>query len=164
MILGLSLSTFTTLHVVLSLVGIGAGLVVLADLVAGRFRPGWTLLFLASTDATSVTGFMFPYETFLPSHWVGVVSLLALTGAIVALYIKSLSGPWRAIYVVTAVLALYLNVFVGVVQAFQKIGPLRALAPTQSEPPFAIAQGLVLVLFSVLGVLALRRFRPSQFR
>lgn len=163
MILGLSLSAFTTLHVALSLVGIAAGLLVLADLVAGRFRAGWTLLFLAATDATSITGFLFPFDVFLPSHWVGVLSLLALTAAIVALYIKALSGPWRVVYVVTAVLALYLNVFVGVVQAFQKIGPLRALAPTQSEPPFAIAQGLVLVLFVALGFLAVRRFRPPGF-
>jgi len=116
-------------------------------------------LFLATTVATSVTGFGFPVEHFLPSHAVGIISLVALAIAILALYAKHLAGGWRRTYVITAVLALYLNCFVAVVQSFEKIEPLRALAPTQSEPPFAIAQLAVLGLFVALGITAVKRFR-----
>src|SRR5687768_4221604 len=121
MILGMSFSTFTTLHVVTSLIGIASGLIVLVGMIGGRRLPGWTALFLATTVLTSVTGFLFPFSQLLPSHIVGAISLAVLAVALAALYGFRLSGPWRWVYVITAVLALYLNVFVGVVQAFQKL-------------------------------------------
>lgn len=151
---------FTLFHVALSLVGISTGFVVLAAMLRSRRVPGWTAIFLATTLATTVTGFMFPFNGFTPALGVGVVSLAVLAVAIPALYAFRLAGRWRAAYVATAVLALYLNVFVLVVQMFQKIPVLHALAPTQKEPPFAIAQGLVLVAFVALGILAVRRFHP----
>ena len=138
MILGISTSTFTLVHVVLSLVGIFAGLVVLFGMFSSKRLTGWTALFLATTVLTSVTGFFFPLDHLLPSHIVGILSLVVLAVAILALYAYHLAGSWRWIYVAGAVVALYLNVFVGVVQAFQKVPPLSALAPTQSEPPFVI--------------------------
>ncbi|HEX5863673.1 MAG TPA: hypothetical protein VF014_05340 [Casimicrobiaceae bacterium] len=160
MIMGMSISTFTLVHVVLSLVGILAGLVVVFGMFSSKKLDGWTALFLATTVLTSVTGFFFPFDKILPSHIVGIVSLVVLAIAIVALYALHLAGPWRWLYVVSAVLALYLNVFVGVVQAFQKLPLLAPLAPTQAEPPFLIAQAVVLVIFIVLGVVAVRSFRP----
>jgi hypothetical protein len=162
MILGMSESTFTTVHVVLSLVGIVSGLIVLFGLLAAKPLENWTALFLATTVLTSVTGFLFPITTLLPSHVVGIISLVVLAVALLGLYVFHLSGAWRWLYVAGAVLALYLNVFVGVVQAFQKLAVLQPLAPTQSEPPFLIAQLAVLVLFIVLGAVAVRKFRPSQ--
>lgn len=159
MMLGLSLSAFTTLHVVISLVAMLAGAVALAGWIANRRSPGWTALFLATTIATSVTGFMFPASIILPSHIVGAISLVVLAVTLLALYGRHLSGYWRAAFVATAVFAFYLNVFVGVAQAFQKLGPLRPLAPTQSEPPFLVAQLVVLATFIALGALALKRFR-----
>jgi hypothetical protein len=161
MTLGLSLSAFTTLHVAISLIGIASGIIVLYGMLASRKRDGWTALFLATTILTSVTGFMFPFNGLLPSHIVGAISLALLALALLALYIFRLAGPWRWVYVATAVTALYLNVFVGVVQAFQKLAFLQPLAPTQSEPPFAVAQIVVLALFLGLGVLATRRFHPA---
>jgi len=161
MILGMSFSTFTTLHVVISLIGIASGLIVLFGMIGGRRLPGWTALFLATTVLTSVTGFLFPFSQLLPSHVVGAISLVVLAVALAALYVFRLSGPWRWVYVVTAVLALYLNVFVGVVQAFQKLPFLQPLAPTQSEPPFAAAQIVVLAACAVLGYLAVARFHPT---
>jgi len=158
-VFGLSLSAFTTLHVILSLIGIVAGIVVVLGLIADKRLPGWTALFLASTILTSVTGFMFPFSQLLPSHVVGLISLLVLAIAVLALYLFRLDGFWRPVYVIAAIIALYLNVFVGVVQAFQKLAFLQALAPTQSEPPFLIAHLAVLVIFVVLAVLALRSFR-----
>jgi len=159
MIWDMSESTFTQLHVFLSLVGIASGLVALCELVAGKRLPGWTALFLITTVLTSVTGFGFPVEHLLPSHKVGIASLVVLAVAIVARYGPNLAGPWRAIYVVTAALGLYFNAFVGVVQAFLKIPALTALAPNQTEAPFVIAQLLVLLLVAVLTILALKRFR-----
>ena len=164
MIWGLTESTFTTVHVVLSLVGIGSGLVVLLGLLTGNDRPGWTLLFLATTVATSVTGFGFPFDHLLPSHKVGIISLVVLAVAIVARYALHLAGPWRPVYVVCAAVALYLNVFVGVVQAFQKVPTLTALAPKQTEPPFVVTQLVVLVLFIVLTIAAAKRFRGEPVR
>jgi len=161
MILGMSISTFTLVHVALSLVGIFAGLVVLFGMFSSKSLDGWVALFLATTVLTSVTGFFFPFDKLLPSHIVGIISLVVLAVAILARYVYRLSGPWRWIYIVGAVLALYLNVFVGVVQAFQKLPPLSSLAPTQSEPPFLIAQFAVLAIFIVLGILAVRLFRPQ---
>jgi len=157
----MSLETYTFVHVVISLVGIGSGLVVLFGLIGGKRLDAWSALFLATTVATSVTGFGFPFDHLLPSHQVGIVSLFVLAAAIVARYPLRLAGPWRRVYVVCATAALYLNVFVLVVQAFLKVPALKAMAPHQTEPPFAVAQGLVLVLFVALGTLAARRFRAA---
>ena len=160
MIFGMSLSAFTTLHVVISLIGIAAGIVVLFGMFASNPLPGWTALFLGATILTSATGFLFPFTKLLPSHIVGIISLAILTVTVFALYSYHLAGPWRWIYVAGAVLALYLNTFVAVVQAFLKIPDVKALAPTQAEPPFAIAQGIVLLIFIALFVGAVRAFRP----
>ena len=161
MILGMSFSTFTTVHVVISLIGIATGIVVLFGMLSGKRLDGLTAVFLATTVLTSVTGFLFPFSRLLPSHVVGIISLVVLVVALVALYSKRLSGVWRSIYIVTATMALYLNVFVGVVQAFQKVAVLQPLAPTQAEAPFVVAQVIVLALFGVLGFLAVRRFHPQ---
>lgn len=160
MILGLSTAAFTTLHVTLSLVGIASGTIAVCGLVGSKRLSGWTATFLVSTVATSVTGFLFHSKTLGPPHIVGLTSLVVLAVAIVALYKMKLVGAWRRVYVISAVLALYLNVFVGVVQAFQKVPSLKALAPTGSEPPFAAAQSAVLIVFVCLAVLAAKRFRP----
>jgi hypothetical protein len=159
MILGMSTSTFTLLHVLISLVGIGSGLIVAFGFLNGKLFSGWNHLFLATTVLTSVTGFLFPVEHLLPSHRVGIISLVILAIAIAALYLFHLAGRWRAIYVVTAIMALYLNCFVGVVQSFLKVPALHAMAPNGTEPPFLVAQTIVLLLFIVLGVLATKRFR-----
>jgi hypothetical protein len=161
MILGMSTATFTLLHVIISVVGIGAGLVVVVGMWAGRRLDGWTALFLATTVLTSVTGFLFHSANFGPPHVIGLLSLVLLVLAILARYSYHLAGSWRWIYVVSAMLSLYLNVLVGVVQAFQKLPLLQPLAPTGSEPPFAIAQGLVLIAFVVFTVFALKRFYPA---
>ena len=160
MILGISLPTFTLFHVVLSFIGIAAGFVAVFGMLRSQPPGSWTTLFLATTILTSVTGYFFPVSRILPSHIVGAVSLVVLAVAVVALYRFRLGGAWRWIYVASALAALYLNVFVGVVQAFLKIPPLHDLAPTQSEPPFAIAQGIVLLAFIAIGFVTLRRFHP----
>ena len=149
------------LHVAISVVGLGSGFVVLAGLMRGQRLDGWTALFLGSTLLTSLSGFPLPADHLMPSHIVGVISVVVLVVAIVARYPRGLAGPWRSIYVVTALIALYLNVFVAVVQAFLKVPALTALAPTQSEPPFAVAQLIVLALFVALTVAAARRFRST---
>ena len=159
MIWGMAESTFTGLHVVLSLVGIASGLVVMVGLLRGRRLGGWTALFLATTVATSVTGFGFPFDQLLPAHKVGIVSLVVLAVAILACYGPGLAGAWRPIYAVSAGVALYLNVFIGVVQAFLKVPVLSAMAPDQTELPFVIAQGAVLLLFIAITITAVRRFR-----
>src|SRR6185295_9597404 len=161
MILGMSLAAFTLLHVIISLFGIASGLVVLAGILGGRLLNGWNGFFLLTTIATSVTGFMFHSKSFGPPHIVGVISLIVLAVALFALYSRRLVGSWRWIYAATAVAALYLNVFVGVVQAFQKLPILHALAPNGSEPPFVIAQGLVLLIFVALGIQAAKRFHRT---
>jgi hypothetical protein len=158
MIFGMTTATYTLLHVMLSLVGIFSGLAVMFGLIAAKRLDGWTALFLGTTVATSVTGFGFPFAHFLPSPIVGLISLVALAIAIAARYWFHLAGAWRRTYVVTAAVALYLNVFVAVAQSFQKIPTLKALAPTQSEPPFLIAQIAVMAIFIVLGVLAAKKF------
>ena len=158
------LKTFTLIHVAISLVGIGSGFVVMYGLLTGRRMGGWTALFLATTVATSATGFGFPLTHFGAPHWVGVISLVVLAVAIVARYALRLAGAWRRIYVICATLAFYLNVFVGVVQAFQKVPFLRALAPTQSEPPFLFTQLIVLAIFIALAVVAAVRFRIEPVR
>ncbi len=161
MIAGLSIENFTILHTAISLVAIASGLIVLAGMLRARRLPGWTALFLVTTVLTSVTGFMFPINGLTPAIAFGVISIVILAIALMALYVKHLSGAWRWIYVTTALAALYLNVFVLIVQSFQKVPALQKLAPTQSEPPFAIAQGVALIAFLVLGALAARRFRPG---
>jgi hypothetical protein len=163
-ILGMSTSTYTFIHVLISLVGIGSGLIVLFGLLTGKRLDGWTALFLATTVATNVTAFGFPFTHLLPSHKVAIISLVVLAIAIFARYILHLNGAWRWIYVISAVMALYLNVFVAVVQAFLKVPALKALAPTGSEPPFLVAQTVVLLLFIVLGFLATRKFSSQQAR
>jgi hypothetical protein len=156
---GMTLATFTAVHVVLSLIGIVSGFVVMFGFLTGtRSRVG-TIVFLISTILTSVTGFGFPGARVLPSHVVGAISLVVLAVAIVALYGLHVRAVWRGIYVVSTALALYLNVFVGVVQAFQKVRALHALAPQQTEPPFVIAQLLLLALFILLTVVSVRRVR-----
>jgi hypothetical protein len=162
MILGMSTSTFTLVHVLLSLVGIGSGFVVMCGLLSAKRLDGWTALFLASTVATSVTGFGFPFDHILPSHKVAIISLLALTLALLARYAFHLDGAWRRIYVAGAVIALYLNVFVAIVQAFEKVPALKALAPTQSEPPFLVTQIVVMALFVVLAIFTTKRFRTAR--
>jgi hypothetical protein len=159
MILGMT--TLTFVHVVLSLLGIGSGFVVVFGLLTSRRLDGWTALFLVSTVLTSVTGFLFPFHHFLPSHGVGIVSLIVLAIALFARYGRNLAGAWRRTYAITSVIALYLNVFVLVVQLFLKVPALNALAPTQSEPPFKIAQLAVLVLFVVIGIFGAIRFRDE---
>lgn len=153
------LQTFTFIHVLISLIGIGSGFVVMFGLLTGRPMGGWTALFLSTTVATSVTGFGFPFTHFGAPHWIGVISLMMLAVAIWGRYVSRLKGAWRWMYVVSAVLALYLNVFVGVVQAFQKVGFIKALAPTQTETPFLLTQLVVLALFIALAVVASLRFR-----
>lgn len=168
MILGMSLATFTQFHVIISLIAILSGIVVAFGMLGARLMPGMTSLFLITTVATSVTGFMFetPADaprvigSLDPAKVIGLISLIILALAIVALYAYKLAGAWRGTYVVSAVIALYFNCFVLVVQSFQKIAFFHALAPTQKEPPFAIAQGVLLVLFIGLGVAAFKKFRP----
>ena len=162
MIFGMTTSTFTLVHVMISLVGIVSGFVVIFGLLAGKRLDRWTALFLTSTVVTSVTGFGFPFDHLLPSHKVGIISLVVLTVAILARHAFHLAGAWRWIYVVSAAVALYLNVFVLVVQAFEKVPALKAMAPTQSEPPFLVAQLVVLALFVALTIFALKRFRSEQ--
>jgi hypothetical protein len=162
MTLGLSLSTFTMLHVIISLIGIVSGIVVLFGLLGSHRMPGWTALFLLTTILTSATGFGFPFTQLLPSHMIGILSLVLLAIACIALYGMKLTGAWRWIYAVTAMIALYLNIFVLIIQGFLKIPALTALAPGNppSGPVFAVVQGLVLVVFVIVIVGAVRRFRP----
>jgi hypothetical protein len=161
MTLGLSLSAFTLLHVVISLVGIATGLFVLFGMIGGKRLDGSTLLFLVTTAVTSITGFMFPNEHITPGIVLGILSMIVLTLAVIARYALHLAGPWRAAYVVNAVTALYFNCFVLVAQSFAKVPFLKALAPTQSDPPFAIAQLVLLALFVFFGVRAVKGF-PKQ--
>ena len=166
MILGMSLSTFVLVHVIISLVGIAAGFVVMFGMLGSNRMPGMTAIFLLLTILTSATGFLIPpllFEKLLPSHMIGVLSLILLAIACYALYGARLSGSWRWIYVLTALLAQYFNVFVLVIQSFLKVGPLHALAPSvpPSEPPFAIAEGIVLVFFIIVIIGAIRRFDPA---
>jgi hypothetical protein len=154
-IAGSALSTFTLIHIALSLVGIFTGLVVFWGLLTGRKLNSLTAVFLATTAATSLTGFCyFPFLGFTPGQAFGILSMVLLAFAVYGRNIRSLSGVWGRVYVATAIAALYLNVFVLIVQMFQKVPALRALAPTGSEPPFFIAQGIVFVIFLGLGIRA----------
>jgi hypothetical protein len=161
----MSLATFVLVHVIISLIAIVAGIIVMFGMLGSRRPGGLTAIFLLLTILTSATGFLIPpllSEKLLPSHMVGILSLVLLAIACFALYGQKLSGAWRWIYVLTAMVSLYLNVFVLVIQGFLKVGPLHALAPSvpPSEPPFAVVQGIVLVFFVIVIIGAVRRFRP----
>jgi hypothetical protein len=161
MIFGIfDLSTYTIGHVIISLVAIAAGFIAVFGMIGSSRMPAWTATFLWTTIATSATGFGFPFDHILPSHILGAISLVVLVLALVSLYDFKLRGAWRWIYVVSAITALWFNVFVLIVQSFQKIAFLKELAPTQSEPPFQIAQAAALLLLIVLGFFAVRRFHP----
>ena len=157
------LVTLTQLHVLISLIGIAAGLIAVAGWLKSDYAKRPTAIFLITTVLTSVTGFFFPFAKLMPSHILGIISLVMLALAVFAFYRKRLSGAWRSIFAVTALLSLYLNVLVLLVQSFQKIPALKALAPTQTEPAFLVAQGLALIVFSVLTILTVVRFRPVRF-
>ncbi|MDZ4367618.1 MAG: hypothetical protein U0987_11425 [Afipia sp.] len=161
MILGMSLATFTVLHLIISMIAIGLGFIVAGGLLASNRMPGWTLWFLVLTILTNATGFLFPFTKILPSHVVAIISLVLLAVAVYALYGKDLSGVWRTVYVVTAMLALWFNVFVLIAQSFQKVALLNVYAPTGAEPPFAITQGIVLVFFIGLIILGIKRFKMA---
>jgi len=161
MILGMSVGAFTVLHVVITFVAIGSGLIVVGGIFASHKLPVTTALFLFTTALTSVTGFLFPIHGFTPALGVGIVACVILAVAVFALYKEHLVGAWRWIYVITAVASLYLNVFVLVVQSFVKVSALNALAPTQSEPPFAITQAVVLAIFILIALIAVVKFRPG---
>lgn len=161
MMLGLGLSAFTTLHVIISLIAIVAGLVVFYGWLTGWESMNLTHVFLATTVLTTVTGFMFPFIQLLPSHITGIVSAIVLVPALYALYGKHATGGWRKVYLITALIALYLNCFVLVVQMFLKIPTLRALAPNGNEPPFLVAQVAVLVAFIWFGYRAVKHSSPA---
>ncbi|HEY2783107.1 MAG TPA: hypothetical protein VGI90_20200 [Steroidobacteraceae bacterium] len=169
MILGMSIASFTQLHVIISLIAIVSGVVAVARMLSARLMPVTTTIFLITSVATSVTGFMFdtPVDaprvigSLDPAKLIGLISLILLAFALLALYVYKLAGAWRGAYVVYAIIALYLNCFVLVAQSFQKISFLHALAPTQKEPPFAVAQGVLLILFIGVGIAAFKKFRPS---
>jgi hypothetical protein len=158
MILGMTTSTFTIVHVLISFAGIGSGFVVVCGLLTGKRFDAWTAIFLVTTILTSLTGFLFPVEHLLPSHIIGITSLVVLGVAVLARYARQMERTWRWIYAVCAVLALYLSVFVAVVQSFMKIPTVHALAPTQKEPPFLVVQLVVMAIFVVFGIFAVKKF------
>ena len=162
MILGMSLEAFTVLHVVISMIAIFVGFVVLGGMFSNAALAGWTAFFLVMTILTSLTGFLFPIRTVTPALAVGVVASIILVVALIALYKYRLAGRWRFVYVATAVVSLYLNVFVLIVQSFQKVTFLQPFAPTGSEPAFVIAQSVALIGFVILGVMAVKRFHPAR--
>ncbi|HEY1465390.1 MAG TPA: hypothetical protein VGF44_18390 [Terriglobales bacterium] len=164
MILGMTLTTYTVIHVIISLIGILSGLVVMFGLFAAKHLNGWTALFLTTTVLTSVTGFGFPFTHVTPGIKLGILSLIALTVAILARYAFHLAGAWRKTYVITAMISLYFNMFVLVVQSFEKVPALHALAPTQKEAPFAVAQLVLLVLFIIFTIIAAKKFGHEQLR
>jgi hypothetical protein len=157
------MNTFTIVHVLISLAGILTGIVVMLGLLANRRLDGWTAIFILTTVATSVTGFFFPFHRLLPSHIIGILSLITLAFAIIARYGFYLAGAWRKTYVISAMLSLYFNVFVLVVQLYRKVPALNALAPTQTEAPFKLTQLAVLVVFVILTILAAIRFRGGPY-
>ena len=159
MVLGMSLETFTLVHVLISLVGIASGIIVMYGFLTNQRLDRWTALFLLTTALTSLTGFLFPFKGVTPGIKLGIISCVVLAVAIVTRYAMHLA--WRKTYVIAACMALYFNVFVLVVQSFEKVAALKALAPTQKEPPFAVAQIAVLLLFVVLTIFAVKRFRPA---
>ena len=160
MILGMSLGTFTLIHVLISLVAIASGIVVVYGFLTNQRFERLTAVFLVMTGLTSLTGFLFPFTSATPAIKLGIISLGVLAIAVVTRYLLHLT--WRKTFVIATCMALYFNVFVFVVQSFEKVPSLRAIAPTQKEPPFAVAQGVVLLLFMVLTTLAVKRFRPAR--
>src|SRR5215472_13272430 len=162
MILGMSIGAFTILHVIITLIAIGSGLIVVGGLFASHKLPVTTALFLFTTALTSATGFLFPIHGFTPALGVGILACVILLIALFALYKEHLVGAWRWIYAIAAVASLYLNVFVLVVQSFVKVSALTALAPTQTEPPFAITQTVVLVIFVLITLITVIKFRPPK--
>jgi hypothetical protein len=162
MVLGMSLATFTLVHVIISLIAIVAGVIVMFGMLGANKLPGLTAIFLLFTILTSATGFLFPFEQLLPSHMIGILSLVLLAVACLALYAMKLSGVWRPIYVVTALASLYLNVFVLIIQSFLKVPALHAVAPGNppAGPAFAVVQGIVLLFFIIVTVGAWRRYKP----
>jgi hypothetical protein len=161
-ILGLSVANFTVLHVIISMIAIFSGFIVVGGMFSNAGLAGWTAFFLLMTILTNVTGFMFPIAGFTPALAVGTLSTLLLLVAVYAVYKERLRGSWRTVYVVTASIGLYLNVFVLIAQSFQKVSFLQPLAPHGNEPPFAIAQAVTLVAFLLLGWMALRKFHPTR--
>jgi hypothetical protein len=164
MILGMSTATYTFLHVVISLIAIISGLVVMFGLLRSYRLEAWSAVFLSTTVLTSITGFAFPFDHLLPSHILGILSLVILAFTIPARYLFHLAGPWRSMYVIGSAVALYFNFFVLVVQSFEKVPALKALAPTQKEPPFLVAQLAALIFFAALAVFATIRFHPGEIR
>jgi len=162
MIMSTGLLIFTIVHVIISLVGIGSGFVVIYGFLTAQRLDRWTAVFLAFTILTSVTGFFFPFERFTPAHAVGILSLLVLGAALVARYQKHVAGPWRTTYVICAMVAQYFNFVVLIIQSFQKVPALEALAPTQSEAPFLATQIIALAIFVGLGIAATSRFRTAS--
>ena len=160
MVFGISLSAYTTIHVIISLIAIAAGFIAVFEMIANKSLGIWNTIFLWTTIATSVTGFGFPITGITPGIVVGIISLVILTVALFALYAQHLAGAWRWVYIIIAIVALWFNMFVLIVQAFQKTSSLKTLAPTQSEPPFQLAQGAALLAFVALAILAVRKFRP----
>ena len=163
MLLGLSLSAFTTLHVIITLIAIVTGLIVMFGMVGPYRSGGLTAIFLLFTILTSVTGFMFPFNGVTPGILIGILSCVLLAVACLALYSMKLAGPWRWIYLLTALISLYLNVFVLVIQSFLKIPPLHEIAPGNppAGPAFFVVQGIVLVFFAIMIIQVWRRFRPA---
>ena len=159
MILGMSLGTFTLIHVLISLVAIASGIVVVYGFLTKQRFERFTAVFLVMTGLTSLTGFLFPFTSATPAIKLGIISLGVLAIAVVTRYLLHLT--WRKTFVIATCMALYFNVFVFVVQSFEKVPSLRAIAPTQKEPPFALAQGIVVLLFMVLTTFAVKRFRPA---
>jgi hypothetical protein len=159
MILGMSLSTYTALHVIISLIGIGSGFIVLFGLINGKLLSPWNVVFLVTTILTSLTGFAFPNDKVTPGIILGVLSLIVLAIALLALYVFHLRGGWRRTYAITSMIALYFNVFVLIAQIFEHVPAFHALAPTGTETPFKVAQLLLLVLFAVLIGAAAKKFR-----
>ena len=151
------MTPFTLFHVILSLIGIISGFIALGAWLNGRLRSGWTAVFLTTTIATTLTGFLFPFNGFTPAIGFGIISAVFLAVAVFALYRRHLAGRWRLAFLLSSAVALYLNTFVLIVQAFQKVGPLNALAPTGTEAPFAVAQGLLLLAFIIFGYRLTRR-------
>ena len=161
MILGISTAAFTQLHVIISLIGIAAGLLALLGMLGGKFYRLLTALFLITTVLTSVTGFLFPFHGMTPGIILGILSMIALVVAIWALYMGKLEGSWRGTYIITSSLALWFNFFVLIAQSFAKIPALKAIAPTQASPAFGITQGVVLLVFLLLTIRAFKKFHPA---
>jgi len=157
----MSTQLFTLVHVVLSLAAIGAGLIAILGLASNKLSSGLTAFFLATTALTSITGFLFPFHGMTPGIILGIISMVVLLLAVVALYGQKLAGAWRGTYVISATLALYFNVFVLFAQLFAKVPALKAIAPSQSSPAFGITQLVVMAAFVVIAIRSFKGFRRS---